>query len=286
MNLNEARQILRQNGYIIEAHVMNRAKQAKDDEFYTKYKDVEKEMVHYNFSGKVVYCCCDNPEWSQVYKYFKDNYKKLGLKGLISSHLDNETYSTHYDGIEEIKTPMKSNGDCTNSECKALAAEADIIVTNPPFSIFADIVNTYKNKPFIMLCTQAKMVCNKTIWNLYLNKKIHYGYTGIGTFYRPNGEKDKHVQCLWYTNIPVNKQYKKLNLVELDESFEKYDNYDAYEASWAKVPYTDEIIGLPVSVIKNLDPNNLPFYIIERNDKLVLNGKKMFTRLLVKLKGV
>lgn len=84
MDLLEAKEILNYNGYslIDEGRnlKLNAAAQNKDDEYYTYMKDVEKEMKHYNFSGKVIYCCCDNPEWSNVYKYFEQNFDKLGLK--------------------------------------------------------------------------------------------------------------------------------------------------------------------------------------------------------------
>ena len=70
---------------LVEKHVLNQAAKSKDDEFYTYMKDIVKELKHYNFSGKIVYCCCDNPEWSNFYKYFEENFDTLGLKGLLSS---------------------------------------------------------------------------------------------------------------------------------------------------------------------------------------------------------
>ena len=88
MKLSEATQFLRSKGYLVEKHVLNQAAKSKDDEFYTYMKDIVKELKHYNFSGKIVYCCCDNPEWSNFYKYFRDNFDSLGLKGLISSHYE------------------------------------------------------------------------------------------------------------------------------------------------------------------------------------------------------
>lgn len=264
---------------------LHRAKDNKDDEFYTHLADVEKEMKNYNFSGKIVYCCCDNPEWSNIYKYFHDNFSSLGLRGLISSHYDpNGTYYSTFDGEEFKKFPLKGDGDCTSSECQKLAKKADVIVTNPPFSIFGKIVSVYKDMPFIMLCTVIKMATNSICWNLYMNKDLRYGYTKVRKFYRPNGEKDKLVGCIWYTNLPVHKSYRGLNIVELDDTFQKYDNYDAYEARINAMPDTDELIGIPVTSLAVLDPNNLPFEIVDKSGKLKLNGKDKFERIIVKLK--
>lgn len=251
-------------------------------------KDIVKELKHYNFGGKIVYCCCDNPEWSNFYKYFEENFDSLGLKGLISSHYETsgETYWTEYYGDKHIDHPLKGNGDCTSPECQALAKKADVIVTNPPFSLFNKIVETYKSKPFIMLCTPIKM-SKPTCLNLYMNHRLRYGYTTVGNFYRPEGAKDKHVYCAWYTNLQVNKSYKPLNLVEYDEEkFPKFDNADFISVKTQRaIPDTDEVLGVPVSILQNVDPDNLPFEILGVDGKLKLNGETVFDRLIIKLKG-
>lgn len=288
MNILEAKRILNSRGFILEdSHVLNKAAKSKDDEFYTYMKDIKKELENYNFSGKIVYCCCDNPEWSNFYKYFKDNFESLGLKGLISSHFEESgnTYWTEFYGDEVQKHPLQGNGDCTSTECQALAKKADVIVTNPPFSLFNKIVETYKNKPFIMLCTPIKM-SKPTCLNLYLNGKLRYGYTTVGNFYRPEGAKDKHVYCAWYTNLPVKKNYKPLNLVEYDEEkFPMYDGTDIVAVNTQKeIPDYEGKIGVPVSILMNVDPNNLPFEILGVDSNLKLNGKSIFDRLIIKLR--
>ena len=291
MNIQEATEILHSRGFLMEkkgASVLNKAADAADDEFYTYMSDVVKEMKNYNFSGKIVYCCCDDPRWSNVYKYFEDNFDSLGLKGLLSSHYilsgDTETYWTEFVNGERIEHPLKGNGDCTSPECQKLAEKADIIVTDPPFSIFGDIATTYAHKPFIMLCTPLKMVSNNKVWKLYLSKKIRYGYTTARKFYRPNGGEDKEVYTIWYTNLPVKKNYPGVNIVPLDDSFTKFDNSDIWIGNYKAMPDTDELIGIPVSTLTRIDPNNLPFEIVEKTDKLTINGKPQFTRLIVKLK--
>jgi hypothetical protein len=289
MNILEAKRILNNRGYILEdSHVLNKAAKSKDDEFYTYMKDIKKELDNYNFSGKIVYCCCDNPEWSNFYKYFKDNFDSLGLEGLISSHFEESgrPYWTEFYGDEVVKHPLQGNGDCTSVECQKIASMADVIVTNPPFSLFNKILSVYKDKPFVMLCTPMKMA-NRICLPLFKSGKLRYGYNTVGNFYRPDGAKDKHVYCAWYTNLPVNKSFRPLHLVEYDEEkFPKFDNYDAVAVESQKaIPNTkDEVLGVPISILMNVDPDNLPFDILGVNGKLQLNGKSVFDRLLIKLR--
>lgn len=273
--------------YLCEANKLNQAKQNKDDEFYTYLKDVAKEMQHYDFSGKVVYCCCDNPEWSNVYKYFYENFTSLGLRGLISSHYEmtNKSYATYYDGINTRKIKLDGNGDVLSSECKRLAENADILVTNPPFSLFLKIVDAYKHMPFIMLCIPAQMA-SSLLLPLFKSNKIHYGYTTISKFYRPNDEDDKRITTCWYTNLPVIKKAELIQTVPYNETeFEKYDNFDAVNTdSSDKIPEYDGLIGVPISILTRIDQNNMPFEIITAKSGLKINGKEKFKRLIIRLK--
>ena len=137
-----------------------KAKRAKNDEFYTQFTDVSKELLHYklHFKDKIVFCNCDDPTWSAFWKYFHLNFEALGLKKLISTHYDKNkpTYKMEYIGGNDndiefgVKIPLEGNGDFRNQECIDLLDEADIVVTNPPFSLDlldeADIVVT--NPPF------------------------------------------------------------------------------------------------------------------------------------------
>lgn len=126
------------------------AKSAKNDEFYTQFTDVSKELLYYkhHFKDKIVLCNCDDPTMSAFWEYFHLNFNMLGLKRLISTHYDkNEpTYTMEYIGCDDnnveigVKTPLESNGDFRNQECLDLLDEADIVVTNPPFSLFREYV--------------------------------------------------------------------------------------------------------------------------------------------------
>lgn len=125
------------------------AKKAKNDEFYTQLVDIEKELQHYteHFKDQIVYCPCDDPAWSNFFKYFYDNFKALGLKKLITTYYDpnNPVYKTEVKldkagRRRKKKTLLKGNGDFRSAECRAIMDESDIVVTNPPFSLFREFV--------------------------------------------------------------------------------------------------------------------------------------------------
>lgn len=134
---------------------LHKAKEAKNDEFYTQLTDVAKELMHYkrHFKDKVVFCNCDDPTWSAFWKYFHLNFAELGLKKLISTHYDRTepTYKMEYTGgndndIEDgVKTSLEGNGDFRNQECIELLKESDIVVTNPPFSCFSSDTEVMTN---------------------------------------------------------------------------------------------------------------------------------------------
>ena len=142
---------------------LHAAKKVKNDEFYTRLEDINEEMNHYEdkFRGKVVFCNCDDPKWSNFWKYFHLNFSVLGLKKLISTHYDKTelTYKMEYTGGDDndievgVKTPLEGNGDFRNKECLDLLDKCDIVVTNPPFSLFRTYVATLMehNKKFLII---------------------------------------------------------------------------------------------------------------------------------------
>ena len=175
---------------------LHKAKDAKNDEFYTRIEDVAEELRHYkkHFAGKVVFCNCDDPTWSAFWRYFHLNFSELGLKKLISTHYDRTepTYKMEYEGGDDnnvevgVKTPLEGNGDFRNAECIKLLDECDIVVTNPPFSLFREYVavlmqhqkkflilgnmNALTYKDYLPQVLTLDFVCYDSVQYRYINK--------------------------------------------------------------------------------------------------------------------
>lgn len=130
---------------IINHALLDNAKSNKKDEFYTQLKDIEKEMIYYtkHFKNKTVYCNCDNSKTSNFWKYFYDNFKKLGLKELFATCYGDEACFQRYDGINTITSQLQGNGDFRSDECKEILQQSDIVITNPPFSLFRECLKVH-----------------------------------------------------------------------------------------------------------------------------------------------
>ena len=130
---------------------LHKARKAKNDEFYTRYEDIENEVQHYadELKGQWIYCPCDDYEWSNFVKYFKDNFNRFQLKRLTATHIHmdgtpSERYD--YDGVNETITMLTGNGDFRSEECTKIKNDADIVITNPPFSLFRQFINWLKDE--------------------------------------------------------------------------------------------------------------------------------------------
>ena len=132
---------------------LHKASVAKNDEFYTRLTDIEKELCHYkeHFKDKIVFCNCDDPLYSNFWQYFQRNFYHLGLKKLVATHYEADKSSYKMEiirsekgaqvGIPDyLQTPLQGNGDFRSAECVEILAEADVVVTNPPFSLFREFV--------------------------------------------------------------------------------------------------------------------------------------------------
>lgn len=121
---------------------LHRAKNAKNDEFYTRYEDIENEVSHYNLKGMSIYCPCDDYRWSNFVKYFHDNFHKLGITKLCATNFNigEGAYKYVYDGKNEVITELEGNGDFRSEECTNIKDEYDCVITNPPFSLFREFV--------------------------------------------------------------------------------------------------------------------------------------------------
>ena len=220
---------------------LHKAKEAKNDEFYTQLSDVAEELRHYkeHFKGKVVFCNCDDPTWSAFWRYFHLNFEHLGLKKLISTHYDREnpTYKMEYTGGNDndieagVKTPLEGNGDFRNQECIDLLKEADIVVTNPPFSIAREdfIPQLFEYKKKFLIIGDLNWVTYKIIFPLLKNNEMWMGYSAVKEFLQPDGTIKKFGNKLWFTNLDIKKRHEKLILWKsyTPAEFPKYDNYDA-----------------------------------------------------------
>ena len=265
---------------------LHAAKKAKNDEFYTQLSDIENELKHYkaHFKGKTVFLNCDDPQESNFYVYFAQNFEHLGLKKLISTHYrdDQPTYKLEIvkdennDGkinaLDTVKTPLKQNGDFRSDEAIAILEESDIVVTNPPFSLFREYISQLMefNKKFIIVGNN-NAISYKDIFPFIEDNRLWMGVNGNKTmeFKVPEGYKaqriddngDKFVNVpavSWFTNIPHKKRNEELVLYKEynSEDYPKYDNYDAIEVSKVvNIPVDyDGIMGVPITFLNKYNP--------------------------------
>ena len=247
---------------------LHKAKREKNDEFYTQLEDISAELKHYrkHFKNKVVFCNCDDPEESNFFQYFYLNFKKLQLKKLITTHYHDtrQTYVLEYtlDNIgrrRPKKTPLKGNGDFRSAECIELLKSADIVVTNPPFSLFREYIAQLMeyDKKFLVIGSMNS-VGTIELFNLVKDNKIWFGYNSVKEFLTPDGTYQKFGNINWYTNLTHKKRNEELLLYKkyTPKEFPKYDNYDAIEVGKvADIPvdYNEEM-GVPISFLTKYNP--------------------------------
>lgn len=322
---------------------LSKAKVAKNDEFYTQLEDIEAEISSHQdyvkaFQGKVVYCNCDDPDKSNFCKFFILHFKQLGLKKLITTHytgsnvlfLDQspahklEFYGEYADNGEPIthKTPLSCNGDFRSDECVELLKESDIVVTNPPFSLFREFVAQLMEygKQFVIIGNQ-NAVTYKEIFPLIRDNKLWYGHSihsGDRMFYVPEDYPLNAAGCgtdseghrfirvkgvRWFTNIELNQRHETLPLVKNyignESSYPKYDNYAAVEVGETKNIPKDYfgIMGVPITFMDKYCPDQFEILTImtgAKGDGLVngddgrakfyVNGEGVYARILIRRK--
>lgn len=266
---------------------MHNAKKAKNDEFYTRLEDIEKEMCHYreHFRGKVIYCNCDDPKESNFFKFFSLQFEFLGLKKLISTGYKENGHGVAYiyegDKNEnnlpddsEIRTyELQGNGDFRSEECIEFLKEADVVVTNPPFSLFREVVAQLVeyNKKFLLLGNN-NAITYKEIFPLIMSNKMWLGYSNNKTMefvlsdsYEKwdrieNGKKIGKVPAIsWFTNLEHDHRNRPLDLTQRYDPkyYPKYDNYSAIECSKVMdIPRDyDGVIGVPITFLDKYCPN-------------------------------
>ncbi len=271
-----------------------KAKNAKNDEFYTQLADISKELEHYkhHFKDKIVLCNCDDPAWSAFWKYFHLNFSVLGLKKLVSTHyIENEpTYKMEYTGGNDnnieagIKTPLEGNGDFRSQECLNILDKADIVISNPPFSCWSIYVTTLMEhkKKFLIIGSQ-NAIAYKEIFPLLRNNKMWLGINVVKEFIQPDGSIKKFGNICWFTNLDHGKRHKDLILTKKysPEEYPHYDNYDAINVNkisdipcdWAGV------MGVPLTFLNVYNPKQFEIITLGSSPDLFKATKK-YTDLL------
>lgn len=296
---------------------LRKATVAKKDEFYTQLSDIEKELGHYvnYFKNKIIFCNCDDPEESNFWRYFALNFEHLGLKKLVSTHFEKEKPSykleivkdMNGDGkinkLDTIKTKLKENGDFRSTECVEILKEADIIITNPPFSLFRDYVAQLVkyNKKFIIIGHQNS-ITYKEIFKLIRDNKIWLGYGFnrnmahfINKYYVDYASDTDHKKgmirvsgIVWFTNIETKKRHEDLILYKKyygnENEYPKYENYNAINIDKTKdIPMDYKgVMGVPITFIDKYNPDQ--FEIVDINPHfftLVENGLQKPTQLKI-----
>ena len=301
---------------------LQNAKKNKNDEFYTQLTDIEKELKHYwdHFRDKVVYCNCDDPASSNFFHYFAYNFEKLGLKKLITTCYKGSddqravclvyTGDKNGDGVpnpEEIGViELKGDGDFRSEESIELLKEADIVVTNPPFSLFREFIShlVKYDKKFLVIGNQ-NAITYKEIFKLIKENKIWLGYTNPKDFVIPTDCEDKNSTCVdewgikhqrfgnisWFTNLDIAKRNEDIILYKkyTPEEYPKYDNYDAINVDKTKnipVDYTGHM-GVPITFLEKYNPEQFEIVKFRKGDDdkdLTINGKTPYFRILIKNK--
>jgi len=308
--------------------LLQKAKKAKSDDFYTQLIDIEKELKNYknHFRGKVVFCNCDDPEYSNFWNYFALNFEFLGLKKLIATHFQTEKQSYKLEMVmdenkdskiikkETIKTPLKENGDFRSPECIEILKEADIVVTNPPFSLFREFVAQLVkyNKKFLII-GNVNAITYKEIFKLIKENKawlgIHLGrgisgfivpehYELYGTEARIDSLGNRIVSpnnCLWLTNLDTSIRHEDIALTKRyfgnEAEYPKYDNYDGINVNKTKdIPLDySGAMGVPITFLHKFNPNQFEIIKFRKgNDEkdLSINGKCPYFRILIKNKQI
>lgn len=321
---------------------LHSAKRNKKDEFYTQIVDIERELQHYrnHFKGKVVYCNCDDPFVSAFFEYFTKNFEFLRLKKLIttcyksqrvdlfSQNDSEEAIKLEYTGGAQNSMPspgdigitlLKGDGDFRSPECIDILKEADIVVTNPPFSLFTEYVAQLAShdKKFIIIGHQ-NAITYKDVFPLIKANRVWLGYgfkRNMAHFKAPHYEdtasdadhREGMIRVsgvVWYTSLDHNKRHEEMILVQRyhgnEAAYPRYDNYDAIEVSKTQdIPMDyDGVMGVPITFLTKYNPDQ--FEIIgtsdrggdgqinhlylphSRRDAPVTDGKGVYKRLFIR----
>lgn len=305
---------------------LHKAKSEKNDEFYTQLADIELEMSHYrqHFVGKTVFCNCDDPTWSNFWQYFHANFADLGLAKLISTHYDRDgslSYMMEYTGGNDLDvsagvvTALQGSGDFRSDECVVLLQQADIVVTNPPFSLFREYVAQLMEygKKFIIIGNK-NAVTYKEIFPLIKEDKMWIGQRSMnadfwlrvpdGNAYERmvDGVPLKHIMACWFTNLDISKRHVPFfdpesihaQYVGNENQYPKYDNYDAINVDKTKNIPEDyfRVMGVPITFLDKYNPDDFEIIGLDRyvadnpryGHRFTIDGRETYARILIRRK--
>lgn len=246
------------------------AKDAKNDEFYTKYEDVEAELRHYHaqLNGKSVFCNFDNPQKSAFWKYLHEHFNQIGLKSLTAIYYDEKfpVYKMSYTGgndqdiLSGNKTLLSGTGDFLSQESLDVLQVSDVVITNPAFSLFKDLIKVvfdYK-KQFLIIGNKNAVTC-KIIFPLIKADQIRFGHHAVTEFLEPNDSIKKFGNICWFTNLIVDKEMPYLSLTKTytPEDYPMYANFEAINVDrLADIPYDyDGVMGVPLTFLDKYNPD-------------------------------
>ena len=311
-----------------ENTLLHKAKKNKNDEFYTQSVDIARELECYSpmlFKDKVVYCNCDDPEISNFVQYFVDNFETLGLKKLIASCYRTDTNPNGkafiYTGTDADKekllskdfTTLSSDGDFRGPECLELLEQSDIVVTNPPFSLFRDFVAIMMEfgKKFLAI-GNVNVITYKEIFPLIKDNQVWLG-NGLGRaisgfivpehyeLYGTEAHIDKDGNrivatngCLWLTNLDLEKRHEDIKLTKTyygnEYQYPHYDNFNGINVNkTSDIPADYEgYMGVPITFLHKHNPSQFEIVKFRKGDDgkdLSINGKCPYFRIIIKRKN-
>ena len=283
------------------------AQEIQNNEFYTRLSDIENELKHYTqyFQNKIVYCNCDDPKYSNFYRYFVNNFELLKLQLLLCTH-----YQSHQQNLFGSKTIMPAtctaitephkkethhlfgDGDFRSTECQTILDTADIIVTNPPFSLFRSyIAQLIKHKKKFLILGTINNCSYKHVFPLFQQNKIRCGlYSGKMTFDHDNNTQTTLGNICWFTNLNITKQNKHIDCTEKYDSkkYPKYDKYDAININNLKeIPFDyPGLMGVPLTILAKYNPDQFEIIDLIPKRDLYIEGQGVFQRIAIRHKHI
>ena len=289
---------------------LSKAKASKNDEFYTLIEDVEKEMGYYHnhFYNKTIFLNCDDPDTSAFWLYFTQLFDFLGLKKLVATHYEYDETIQSYKLVYErdpfsnkpkvTKTMLKGNGDFRSEECVEILKASDIVITNPPFSLWGEYVEQlieYKKK--FLILGNLNALTRQDIFPYVRGDKMWFGIsrTGSGKMYFrvPDDAPEKSGQKVvdgvryqtvgstaWYTNLEHSKRNEELVLTKFyegnEEQYPTYDNYNAIETGFVKdIPMDYEgLMGVPITFLASYNPEQFEILGMTKTPICFTNAKE------------